>query len=223
MLDPAFFTALVSSRICHDMVSPISSVASALELMDDENTDESMHKMAEDLLRDGSRKLQAYILFLRYAFGSMGMSDSIADIHAAKDIVNNFAELQSPSVEWDVETAHFSYFHTRLLMQMVYIGITSLPRGGVVTIRVKDHDGLPSIVIEARGERAMLRPEAEAAIAKTTPEGGWNGRNIHMMFAVQVAEQLGSRIIANRVGPDDVIYTAQNLLLEAQVNREGLS
>ena len=98
MLDPAFFMAFVSSRICHDMVSPISSVASALELLDDETIDEGMHDMAQDLLRDGSKKLQAYVLFLRYAFGSMGMSDSVADIHAAKDIINNFAELHHPSV-----------------------------------------------------------------------------------------------------------------------------
>lgn len=223
MIDPAFYTALVSSRICHDMVSPISSVASALELLDDENMDDGMRKMAEDLLRDGSKKLQAYVLFLRYAFGSMGMSDSIADIHSARDIINKYAELQTPSVAWDIDTAHFSYYHSRLLMQMVYIGLTSLPRGGVVTIRVKDHDGKPSIVIEAKGERAMLRPEAEAAIAGTVPEGGWNGRNIHMLFAVGVAQELGTTISAKRLGPDDVIYAAHGLAMEANVNREGLS
>lgn len=223
MLDPAFFMAFVSSRICHDMVSPISSVASALELLDDETMDDGMRDMAQDLLRDGSKKLQAYILFLRYAFGSMGMSDSIADIHAAKDIINNYAELHHPSIEWDIETAHFSYFHTRLLMQMVHIGITSLPRGGAVIIRIKDHEGRPSIVIEAKGERAMLRPEMEAAISGQVPEGGWNGRNIHMMFAVQVAQQLGASLTATRVGEDHVTYVAQHLLLEANVQREGIS
>lgn len=223
MLDPAFYTAFISSRICHDMVSPISSVASALELLDDDNMDDSMREMAEDLLRDGAKKLQAYILFLRYAFGSMGMSDSVADIHAAKDIINKYAELHHPSVEWDIETAHFSYYHARLLMQLVHIGITSLPRGGVVMIRVKDHEGRPSIVVEAKGERAMLRPELEAAIAGEMPEGGWNGRNIHMMFTTQVADQLGSSITASRLGPNDVIYTANQLLLEAAVKREGLS
>ena len=223
MLDPAFFMAFVSSRICHDMVSPISSVSSALELLDDETMDENMRTMAEDLLRDGAKKLQAYILFLRYAFGSMGMSDSVADIHAAKDIINNYVALHPPSGVWDIETAQFSYFHTRLLMQLTHIGITSLPRGGVVTIRIKDHDGLPSIVVEAHGERAMLRGETEAAIAGDVPEGGWNGRNVHTLFAAQVAEQLGSKLTATRTGPDDVIYTAQNLLLTAKVSREGIS
>ena len=153
----------------------------------------------------------------------MGMSDSVADIHAAKDIINNYAALHPPSVVWDVETAQFSYFHARLLMQMVHIGITSLPRGGVVTIRIKDHDGRPSIVVEARGDRAMLRDETLAAISGVVPDGGWNGRNAHMLFAVNVAEQLGSTLKATRTGPDDVIYAAQDLLLEANVNREGIS
>lgn len=223
MLDPAFFNAFVSSRICHDMVSPISSVASALELLDDDTMDEGMRDMAQDLLRDGSKKLQAYILFLRYAFGSMGMSNSVADIHAAKDIINNYAALHHPSVEWDVETAHFSYFHARLLMQMVYIGITSLPRGGVVTIRIKDRDERPSIIIEAKGERAMLRPETEAAIAGATLENGWNARNVHTLFAVEVARQLGTEMSAVRIAPDHVTYAAHNLLIEANVDREGIS
>lgn len=223
MLDPAFYMAFVSSRICHDMVSPISSVSSALELLDDESMDESMKVMAQDLLRDGAKKLQTYILFLRYAFGSMGMSDSVADIHAAKDILNNYAALHHPSLEWDLETENFSYFHTRLLMQLVHIGITSLPRGGVVKIRVKDQNHKPSITIDARGERAMLRPEAEAAIMGQLPEGGWNGRNIHMMFAVDVARQLGSEITAKRMGPDHVTYEVCNLLEVAILNREGLS
>lgn len=223
MLDPAFFMAFVSSRICHDMVSPISSVASALELMDDEGIDDNMREMAEDLLRDGSKKLQAQILYLRYAFGSMGMSDSIADIHAAKDIINNYCALHHPDVVWDIQTSHFSYFHTRLLLQMVHIAITSLPRGGVVTIRIHDHDGKPSIALEAKGERVMLREESTAAISGEVPEGGWNGRNVHMLFAVQVAEQLGSKLIANQTAPDTVTYVAQDLLLEANVIREGLS
>lgn len=223
MLDPAFFNAFVSSRICHDMVSPISSVTSALELLDDETIDESMKGMAQDLLRDGARKLQTYVLFLRYAFGSMGMSDSVADIHAAKDIINNYTALHHPSVEWDIDTQHFSYFHTRLLMQMVHIGITSLPRGGVMTIRIKDRDGRPSIVVEAKGARAMLREETEAAINGTVPDGGWNGRNIHLMFAVQVAAQLGTTLSAVRVDTDHVTYAAHNMLLEANLNREGIS
>ena len=223
MLDPAFLTAFVSSRICHEMVSPISSVASALELMDDQGIDEEMRNMAEDLLREGSRKLQAQILFLRYAFGSMGMSDSIADIHAAKDIVNNYAALHHPSIEWDIATNHFSYFHTRLLLQMAHIGISSLPRGGVVTIRVHDHEGRPSIAVEAKGERVMLRDESTAAINGETPEGGWNARNVHMFFTVSVAEQLGSKLTAKQIGPDIVTYAAQDLLLEAIVNREGIS
>ena len=106
---------------------------------------------------------------------------------------------------------------------MVHIAITSLPRGGVVTIRIHDHDGKPSIALEAKGERVMLREESTAAISGEVPEGGWNGRNVHMLFTVQVAEQLGSKLIASQTAPDTVTYVAQDLLLEANVIREGLS
>lgn len=223
MLDPAFFMAFVSSRICHDLVSPISTVSHSLELLDDEAMDEGTRDMAKGLLRDSAKKLEAYILFLRYAFGSMGMSDSIADIHAAKKIIDDYAAQHHPSLEWDINTEHFSYFHTRMLMQMAHIGISSLPRGGVVTIRVSDNNGLPSIVVEAKGERAMLRAETEAAIEGSVPDGGWNARNVHMVFAVEVAEKLGTKLTATRTGPNTVIYVAQNMQLEANISREGIS
>ena len=223
MVDSSFLSAFIASRICHDMVSPISSVASALEMLDDETLEEEMRGPSEDLLRDGARKLQAYIMFLRYAFGSMGMSDSIADIHEAKRITEDYVNLHRPSIEWDVDTAHFTYHHVRLLMHMVLYGITCLPRGGTISVQVRDHHGLPSLVVRARDKRPKLKPEIVAAIAGEVPDDGWNSRNVNVLFATQVAQELGTTISANATSDTEIVFAANKLALNASLNREGIS
>ncbi|MGV1015290.1 MAG: histidine phosphotransferase, partial [Methyloceanibacter sp.] len=42
--------ALVSSRICHDVINPISAIANGLELLGEE-PDEAMREAAMDLIR----------------------------------------------------------------------------------------------------------------------------------------------------------------------------
>ena len=54
-IDPARLSAYIASRICHDLVSPISSVTNALDLME-EPGDHEMKAQAEDLLHDGAEK-----------------------------------------------------------------------------------------------------------------------------------------------------------------------
>ena len=47
MIDPARLSAFIASRICHDLVSPVSGVTSALEMLD-EPGDSEMDQQFED-------------------------------------------------------------------------------------------------------------------------------------------------------------------------------
>ncbi len=223
MIDSSSLSAFIASRICHDMVSPVSSVTSAMEMLDDETLGEEMRAASEDLLRDGALKLGSYIKFLRYAFGAMGQSDSVADIHEAKSIIEAYVNLHRPTIEWDIETAHFTYHHVRLMMHVVLFAMTCLPRGGVISVEVKDHHGLPSLVIYARGERPKLKPEVVAAAAGETPEGGWSSRNVNLLLATMVARELDTNISVNQTSDTEIVFAASKLSLTAQIDREGIS
>ena len=223
MISSSSLSAFIASQICHDMVSPVSSVTSAMEMLDDDTLGEEMRAASEDLLRDGAVKLGAYIKFLRYAFGAMGQSDSVADIHEAKSIVEAYVKLHRPTIEWDIETAHFSYHHVRLMMHVVLFAMTCLPRGGVISVEVRDHHGLPSLVIHARGERPKLKPEVVAAAAGEIPEGGWNSRNVNLLLATMVAAELGTSISVNQTSETEIVFAASKLSLTAKLDGEGIS
>ncbi|MCA8901601.1 MAG: hypothetical protein KDA53_10150, partial [Hyphomonas sp.] len=71
-IDPARLAAFIASRICHDLVSPVSSVTNALDLLAEPGEHE-MKEQAKALLQEGADKAAARIQFLRYAFGSIGL------------------------------------------------------------------------------------------------------------------------------------------------------
>lgn len=213
MIDPALLSAYVASRICHDVVSPVSSVTSALDLINDPN-DPEMRASAEELLHKGAADAAARIEFLRYAYGTIGLSDGAADIHDAKRVTERFAATHKPSVEWDIETDHLSFSHARLMMNLVLIAIDCLPRGGVINVRIRNEaDGL-RMVVTARGTRARLNEHVIAAIEGRDPEEGWSARTVQPLFACMIADGLGSRLSAQAAGEEEIVITAQGVRAE---------
>lgn len=210
MIDPALLSAYVASRICHDLVSPVSSITNALDMLESPS-DAEMRQMSEDLLKDGARSASTRLQFLRYAFGSVGLSDGAADIHEAKTLTENFVASHKPSVNWDIETDHLSFSHVRLMMNLVMIGVESLPRGGVINVRVRNEQAGMTITITAKGMRAKLREDTVAALAGKTPAGGWEPRNIQALFAKMLCEGLEAELHAKQASDEEVIVMAQGV------------
>ncbi len=212
MIDSALLSAYVASRICHDLVSPVSSITNALDMIDSP-TDPDMRQMAQDLLQDGAKSASVRLQFLRYAFGSVGLSDGTADIHEAKTITEAFVATHKPSVAWDIETDHLSFSHVRLMMNLVLIGVESLPRGGVIHVRVRNEQAGMTITVTAKGTRARLRDDTRFALAGETPTGGWEARNIQPLFAKMIAEGLGAELTAAQ-NEEEIIVMAQRVRAE---------
>lgn len=211
-IDPARLSAYIASRICHDLVSPISSVTNALDLMDDPG-DVEMKAQAESLLHDGAEKAAARIQFLRYAFGSIGLNAGAADIHEARKITEAFVNSHKPSIEWDIQADHLSFSHVRLMMNLVMMAVESLPRGGVVSVRIRSEAGGLTITLTARGDRARLKEEVTAAVEGTDPAEGWRAENIQPLFARMICDSLEGELTAK---PSDgqVIFMATGLRAE---------
>jgi len=209
MIEPSRLAAFIASRICHDLISPVASVNSALELLE-EPVDADMKAQAENLLHNGAESAAARIQLLRYAFGSAGLSNTAADRHDVRQIVEGFMESHKPSIEWEINTEHFSCGHARVLMNLVIMATAAIPRGGVVALKVNNEsDGL-SVIAQAKGPKARLSEFVEAALDGNTPEEGWSARTIQPLFANMVANDLDGEIVA--VAEDEcVTFTAKRL------------
>ena len=49
--------ALLCSRVCHDVISPVGAIANGLELMDDSETDAEMKKTAFEMVKSSARSV----------------------------------------------------------------------------------------------------------------------------------------------------------------------
>ncbi len=209
MIEPSHLAAFIASRICHDLVSPVSSVNSALELLQDPG-DAEMKAQTQQLLEEGAKAAAARIQLLRYAFGSAGLSDTGADRHEVKRIVEEFMQSYKPSVEWNIQTEHFSYAHARVLMNLVIMATAAVPRGGIVALNVHNEGNTLTVSASGRGPRAKLTDYTRSAIDGGVPEEGWSARTIQPLFAKMVVDDLGGKLAALE-GEETITFIASSL------------
>ena len=74
-LDPLDLAALLCSRVCHDVISPVGAIVNGLEVLEDEN-DPAMRDFTLDLIRKSARQASARLQFARLAFGAAGRNGS---------------------------------------------------------------------------------------------------------------------------------------------------
>ena len=67
--------ALLCSRVCHDLISPVGAIANGLEVMED-GKDEETSKFAMDLIKKSANTASAKLQFCRIAFGAAGIMNA---------------------------------------------------------------------------------------------------------------------------------------------------
>src|SRR5215207_4303193 len=90
-LDPLELAALVASRVCHDVISPVGAIVNGLEILEDEK-DEEMRGFALDLVRKSARQASARLQFARLAFGAAGSAGAQLDTGDAEQVTRGFLQ-----------------------------------------------------------------------------------------------------------------------------------
>ena len=155
----------------------------------------------------------AKVLFLRYAFGSQGVSNTVADLHEAKRVTEDYAGHRAKpcSLSWDLADVSISYAHGRLMMQMALLGMDALPKGGTLMVTIaRDGDNL-AFTVRAKGQRARLAADTISGLKAEPPADGWSADKIQPAFAHMVADSLGSRIAGTLVSDEEVVFQASGI------------
>src|ERR1700680_3656313 len=90
------FAALLVSRVCHDLVSPVGAVVKGLEVLEDE-TDPAMRADALRLVAASAEQAAARLKFARIAFGAAGSVGAELDLTEVSRIL--FGLLKGGKVE----------------------------------------------------------------------------------------------------------------------------
>lgn len=201
--DELELTALMASRICHDLISPVGAISNGFEVLDDES-DESVRQMALDIIRSNGHKASVRLQFARLAFGAMGSAADQFPLDEARRLTQSLYEDEKVSLDWSDGPAALPKDQVKLLVNMVVIAGQAVPRGGEVVVNVaSDGDGPPRFLLTAKGPNAGV-PEAARAIFEGNPQDGRiDAHNIQPYYTRRLAQSLGAAL-AFRAGEDTV-------------------
>ncbi|MEO1206995.1 MAG: histidine phosphotransferase family protein [Pseudomonadota bacterium] len=162
--------ALVSSKICHDVIGPVGAIHNGLEILD-EDDDADAKSYALDVIRNVTEQASARLQFARFAFGAAGSAGAMIDLSTAEQISRGYIGHGKHTLEWSIQPGHMSKDLVKLLLNMVANAPMALPRGGAITVL---HDGTmetPTFVLRCSGPTA--RPPkylTDFVAAETAPE-----------------------------------------------------
>ncbi|MGJ3231487.1 MAG: histidine phosphotransferase ChpT [Oceanicaulis sp.] len=189
--------ALLCSRVCHDIAGPTSAMGAALSVLDDE-TAADMKDDAIALLRSGAGQIRAKLEYARVCFGAGGSRGGEMAISEIRALAGPMFDEARPDLVWKTESGEISKTAARILLNLIWLAVDTLPRGGTVTVEASaSTDGGSRLRVVAAGPRLRLDEAYIAAFKGAEPEGGFDGRNVQPYYAGLVARESGGRAEAS--------------------------
>jgi histidine phosphotransferase ChpT len=131
--DALDLAALLCSRVCHDLISPVGAIVNGLEVLDDaRNADD--REFALNLIRKSARNASARLQFCRLAFGAAGSAGAQIDTGDAESMTRGFLEDDKTRVAWNLPRTLQPKNRVKLLLNMLIIAQQTIPRGGTLTV-----------------------------------------------------------------------------------------
>src|SRR5439155_9683550 len=126
MLDLA---ALLCSRVCHDLISPVGAVINGLEVFEDDN-DQETKTFALDLIKKSAHQASARLQFCRLAFGAAGSAGASIDLGDAQGVARGFMEDGKTKLAWNLPRELLPKNRVKLLLNLMVLAGQTIPRGG---------------------------------------------------------------------------------------------
>lgn len=197
--------ALLCSKLCHDLLSPVGAMNNGLELLADE-TDPEMQKRCMDLLADSARSAADKLKFFRLAFGAAGGFGSEVDPEEAHAVIAPLVTASGRTeLEWSIPAGMLPKRAVKILLNLVLIANDALVRGGKLSVGAENRGTEQEIVIRANGPKIVLDAAVRSALngdlreadldSRTAP--GWMVRDLASEAGgtVQIAEPDGEQLI----------------------------
>jgi histidine phosphotransferase ChpT len=199
--------ALLCSRVCHDVISPVGAIVNGLEVLDDEK-DPLTRNVAIELIKKSAAAASARLQFCRLAFGAAGSLGATVDTGDAEAVTRNLVANERTALAWRAARQYAAKNKVKLLLNLVLIAASAIPRGGVVAVDLSGQDETLAMRVEAKGPSAKLAAGVADLIAGRPESGAVDAHTIQPFFAGLVARDCGMEI-AIASGPETVTLEAR--------------
>jgi len=199
--------ALLCSRVCHDLISPVGAIVNGLEVLEEEK-DEATKEFALDLIKKSARTASAKLQFCRIAFGAAGSAGAQIDLGDAETIARGFLEDEKTKLAWNLPRALSPKNRVKLLLNMLVIAGQAIPRGGRISVDPVGSAESMGFKVTAVGTNAKVPQAVPALLAGEGSGEGLDAHRIQPFYAGLLARACGVKATIAMDG-EAVVMTAQ--------------
>ncbi|MFZ0571276.1 MAG: histidine phosphotransferase family protein, partial [Rhodomicrobium sp.] len=127
-IEDTTLAALISSKICHDLAGQIGAINNGLELLEEEN-DEDTRYYALELIHNSAKAAWAQLDFNRLAFGVSSSLGAVVPVAHVEQVARRYIENGKRRLHWQANVQDIDKEHARLLVVLLAVALTALPSG----------------------------------------------------------------------------------------------
>lgn len=205
--------ALLASRVCHDIISPVGAITNGLEVLDEENSEE-MRSFAMDLIRKSARQASAKLKFARLAFGAAGSAGAEIDLGDAESVAQGYMAGEKANLEWTAVRVLMPKNKVKLLLNLLLIATHAVPRGGTIHVTVTGPAAEPAFVIACTGPNARIPPNSQEQLDGDLGGSMPDAHMVQPIYAGLLAREAGMAVRISKDG-DTVEFRAEMVVAVA--------
>lgn len=203
-LESLDLAALLCSRVCHDVISPVGAIINGLEVLEDEK-DASMREFAFDLITKSARQASARLQFARLAFGAAGSAGASIDLGDAEQVARGFIQDDKTQLSWNAARQLLPKNKVKLILNLLLIAQQAVPRGGTVEFSAEVEGDECRVTIIAKGSYARVPAQVPLLLAGQSESGHVDAHGIQPYYAGQIARAAAMEVSVGTEGDAVVI------------------
>ena len=199
--------ALLCSRVCHDLISPVGAIVNGLEVLDDNPKPED-REFALDLIRKSAKTASARLQFCRLAFGAAGSAGAQIDLGDAQNMSRGHLEDSKTTIRWNLPRLLLPKNRVKLLLNMLVIAQQTIPRGGTITVDPIGEGESMGFRVVSNGLNARI-PQAIADLLSPEHSSNVDAHAVQPYYTRLLAQSCGLNVSLVAEG-DSIVATASS-------------
>lgn len=195
--------ALLCSRVCHDIISPVGAINNGLELLDEGGADAD----AMQLIRASAKVAAARLKFARIAFGAAGSAGMVIDTGDAEAVAQSFFAHEKPELIWQGERALLPKNKVKLLLNLLMVSNASIPRGGKIVVKLNDLQGEANFSLTSNGPMIRVPPKFLELHSGAAPEEAIDAHAVQPYYTLLLSREADMPVTIH-AGPEEIVLKA---------------
>ncbi len=186
---------LICSRLCHDLISPISAINNGIELIAEvgEEARPDADALIAESAHNASRRLRAF----RYAYGLAGQDVGVDEI---RSVALSYFENTRVEIDWPPISIALPGGAAKVILNL-FLMTPDIVRGNC---KVSLSASPGEIAVTYRGMNAKLEEDLGAAIDGAVLPDNLDPRTAHAVLTAAQAARIGCRLMHTPNGGDAV-------------------